>query len=73
MKRELTACRKWMREDAFDGDGGDVVSRVPGFARHKKSELRPHQMARMCEVPGSPRTKSELRPHQMARKSEVPG
>ena len=28
-----------------------------GFTRHKKSELRAHQMARKFEVPGSPRTK----------------
>ena len=38
-----------------------------GFTRHKKSELRAHQMARNCGVPGSLRTKSELSSHQMAR------
>ena len=37
----------------------DFAGGVPsaGFTRHKKSELRAHQMARKFEVPGSPRTK----------------
>ena len=33
------------------------MSPSAGFTRHKKSELRAHQMARKFEVPGSPRTK----------------
>ena len=37
----------------------------------QKSELRAHQMARNCGVPGSLRKKSELSPHQMAHPGQL--
>ena len=37
----------------------------------QKSELRAHQMARNCGVPGSLRTKSELSSHQMAHPGQL--
>ena len=43
-----------------------------GVTSHKKSELRPHQMARIARCRVHLGQKSELRPHQMARMSEVP-
>ena len=44
-----------------------IVPEYPGT----KSELRPHQMARNCGVPGSLRTKSELSSHQMAHPGQL--
>ena len=41
-----------------------------GSTPAQKSELRAHQMARNCGVPGSLRTKSELSSHQMAHPSQ---
>ena len=42
-----------------------------GSTPAQKSELRAHQMARNCGVPGSLRTKSELSSHQMAHPGQL--
>ena len=43
---------------------------VPGSPR-TKSEVRAHQMARICGVPASLRKKSELSSHQMAHPGQL--